>query len=660
MHAAFRRKSVAMLGMNESRRKVMAACLLALLMVLVPWSVFSSPTELEIESGPFWVTGSSTASADTMLNVTAPNATEGSSYNLNLSSGLMDERPTLLFTFPLTSNTSGGSQMVPAAGSIQSASVTLHFVYVGSTGSTYIHAAALNGTYEEANATYLNRTHNTTWSDAGANGDDDRGQWEPRAQLPGSSGSVTVNITAIAQQALAAGLSYLSLAVTSSGMAIYVLHSSEHPTTAKRPTMTVTHSNSQPATGAAVLLSSPADGSVVMTPDLVLSADTEPTVSWTNLSGSGVEAHFSSSKDFREATDGDWDFVSWPSNSDFSISGSNGTFTVPSSDALLEGKTIHWRLRSTMSDQLSEWESGWFMLPEHDVTLQSNGSANETYYRDTLNLSRGTIDDTWVRSGMPNYSGGNDDSSMRVGFSNNTNYGEMHTMIRFDLPDTGMHTNATIESAKLSMRRTDREGDAWISVHEQYLNDWSENDADWNTSDGINNWTSGGTAWGVYEKIGTALDVLNGNKTGPTFDFDVTFAVQEYLRDVNTWGYQGSPGISFILLGPTSGNDWVEFGSSEDGGWTYRPKMLITYKWGDGVAPSPTTVLSPLDGQGVWVNSSYNLSGDTTPMLKWDTTGISNDEIILELANTSDFDTGVVHHVESWAQNSGISTSAGT
>ena len=202
--------------MNESRRKVMAACLLALLMVLVPWSAFSSPAELEYESGPFWVTGSSTASADTMLNVTAPNATEGSSYNLNLSSGMMDERPTLLFTFPLTSNV-GGSQMVPAAGSIQSASVTLHFVYAGSQGSTYIHAAALNGTYEEANATYLNRTHNTTWSDAGANGDDDRGPWEPRAQLPGSSGSVTVNITAIAQQTLAAGLHNLSIAVSSSG-----------------------------------------------------------------------------------------------------------------------------------------------------------------------------------------------------------------------------------------------------------------------------------------------------------------------------------------------------------------------------------------------------------------------------------------------------------
>lgn len=636
----------------------MAACLLALLMVLVPWSAFSSPNELEIEFGPSWVTGSSTASADTMLNVTSPNAAHGSSYNLNLSSDLMDERPTLLFTFPLTSNVTGG--IVPVAGSIQSASVTLHFVHTGSTGSTYIHAAALNGTYEEANATYLNRTHNTTWDDAGANGGDDREQWEPRAQLPGSSGSVTVNITAIAQQALAAGIANLSIAVTSSGTAVYVVHSSEHPTTNKRPTLTVTHSNSQPATGAAVLLYSPEDGSVMMTPALVLSADTEPTVSWTNLSGSGVEAHFSSSKDFREATDGDWDFVSWPSNSDFSISGSNGTFTVPSSDALLEGNTIHWRLRSTMSDQLSEWESGWFLLPEHDVTLQSNGSANETYYRDTLNLSRGTIDDTWVRSGMTNYSGGNDESSMRVGFSNNTSYGEMHTMLRFDLPDTGMHTNATIESAKLSMRRTDREGDPWISVHEQYLNYWSENDADWNTSDGVNNWTNGGIAWGSYQKIGTALDVINGNKTGPTFDFDVTFAVQEYLRSANTGGYQGSPGISFILLGPTSGNDWVAFGSSEDGGWTYRPKMLITYKWGDGVAPNSTTVLSPLDGQGVWVNSSYNLTGDTTPTLKWDTTGISNDEIILELANTSDFDTGEVHHLESWAQNSGISTSAGT
>ena len=642
-----------MLGIRESRRKAVAASLLALLMALVPWSVYSSPIELEIDSGPNWATGSSTASADTMLNVTTPSATHGSEENLNLSSGLMDDRPTLLFTFPLVS-----LNLVPAAGSIQSASVTLNVLYVGSMGDAYIHVAGLNGTYEEANATWFNSTHNTSWNEAGANGADDRGAWEPRVQLPSTTGTVTVNITAIAQQTLAAGLTNMSIAVsTSGGDAIYLVHSREHPTTSKRPSITVTHSNTPPATGGGLLLGSPTDGSVMMTPDFALTADTEPTVSWTNLSGTGVEAHFSRNGDFREATDGDWNFVSWPSNSAFTCrSCTNGSFTVPSSSALLSGSMIHWRMRSTNSDQLSAWETGWFLLPEHDITVATNGSAEETYYRDTMNMSRGTIDDTWVRSGMTNYSGGSDNSNMMVGFSNDTAYGEMHTMLRFDLPDTGMHTNATIESAKLTLRRTDREGDAWVSVHEQHLDDWSEDDADWNTSDGTNNWSSAG---GIGD-IGTALDVINGNKTGPTFEFDVTYAVQEYLRDANTQGYQGSSGISFILLGPSSGNDWVEFGSGEHEAWTYRPKMLITYKWGDGVAPNPATVISPLDGQGVWVNNSYNLTGNTTPTLKWDATSISNDEIILEFASSPGFNTGVVRHLESWAQNSGIDTSGGS
>ena len=641
------------MGDSQVNRKVTIALVMVLTMILMPWSAILVAPELEEERGPSWATGTSIASQDTMLNVTGMNTTHGSASNLNLTTTPGAESR-LLFTFPVLSNVTGG--VVPAANLVESASMTLSITSASSQGAVYAFVAGLNGEYFEVNATWYNRSNSTTWQGPGASGDTDHENWEPRSQITSGATSVSLNVTALVQQVLAKQATHLNVIVSMTGLGMYTIASSEHPTTNKRPSLSITHATIAAPTPPAVTLETPTDGSVSMSPNFLLSADLTPTMTWSGHSGSGVELQVSRSEDFRQENDSGWLWDSW-TGSGFSLSGSNGTYTVPSGTSLNEGMVANWRMRSTDSDQLSAWEYGQYLIPEHSVTDNGNGSAELEMYRDSLNMSRGTVEDAWLRSASPTTPGGNQEN-MWVGHSNNTSWGEMKIAFRADIPDTGLHTNATILSAYMQLRRTDRQGDPWISIHELTTDNWSESDATWDNYSLNQSWASGS----LMKNIGKSLDVQNGNKSGPTFKFDVTYAVQEYVRAGNAGGYGVSPGISFLLSGPSSGNEWARFGGSEDSAFTYRPKMIITYAWGDGVGPSDTvTVQSPLDGQGVWsIVNNNNLTADLTPALNWSTTGHATDDVRIEFASNAEFTEGPLYRVDSRDLNSGVDTANGT
>jgi len=645
------------MGDGQVNRKVTIALVMVLTMILMPWSAVLVGPELEFERGPSWTTNTSTATEDTMLNGSAQSSTYGSAANLNLSF-INDVETNMLFTFPILSNVTGG--FVPVAGSIQSASLTLYTTYVLTQGGTHVYAAMLNGGYDEANATWFNRTHNTTWQGPGASGDTDHDPWEPRSSISSSSTSVTINVTALAQQTLASHSAYMDVIVSLSGMGMFIFASSEHPTTTKRPSLSITYDTPPPSTGAAVSLATPADGFVSMQNSMLLNADTTPTMTWTNHNGSGVELQVSRSEDFRSENDSGWLFNSW-GGSGFSLSGASGSFTVPSGSSLDEGMVGNWRMRSTQSDQLSAWQYGYFLVPSHDVTNNANGSATFDMYRDTLNMSRGTVHDAWLRSGSSNVSGGAEEN-MWIGNSNNTSRDDMIVLMQVDIPDTGLHSNASILSAYMKMRRTDKQGDAWISIHQFGDTDWSEKTASWDNSSDNLSWASTNAGKGLFDLFGPSLDVQNGNKSGPTFNFDVTYAVQEYMRKTHLLGQSPTDGISFVLQGAGANNEWVRFAGSEEEAYTYRPTMVITYAWGDGNGPSDTvTVQSPLDGQGVWsIVNGNNITADLTPTLNWSTTGHTTDDVRIEFASDEAFTEGPLYRVDSRDTSSGINTSAGT
>jgi len=618
-------------------------------MILVPWTSMLNGTELDGDLGPAWATGSSTASADTGLNFTSPNATHGSDANLNLTN-VSGMESVLLFSFPMT--TPGGP--VPSAGSIRSATLTLYITGGNSQGSMYAFAAPLKADFDEGNATWFNNTHNTTWQVGGANGTNDRGSWEPRSSsFSSSSSSFSINVTSIAQNALSNNFNDVNITVSSVGLGILTVASREHPTTSKRPSLSFDYDSTPPTSGSAIVRGAPSNDSVPITGSFLLTADTTPTIGWSGLNGSGVELHISQSSDFRSIDDGSWLFSSW-GNSGFTMSGGNGTFTIPSASSLELGMAAYWRIRASKGDQLSEWQTGQFLLPFINATNNGNNSATFELLRDSLGVDGGTVHDAWLRSGSSNLSAGHNEN-IWVGNSNNTSRNDMAGLIHVDLDHTGLHSNATILSAYMQMRRTDRQGNAWISIHEFSQTNWSEDTASWDNYSGNQSWMNGG----LSNNIGSSLDIINGGKSGNIFNFDVTYAVQEYMRGVHQSGT--GDGISLILQSKGANNEWARFGGSEENAYTLRPKMVITYAWGDGTGPTDTvTVQSPLDGRGVWSVVNNNMTADLTPTLNWSTTGHTNDEVRIELAGNEDFTEGPFLRVDSRDFSSGINTTAGT
>ena len=630
--------------------KTITAIILVLTMLAVPWAGMLDGPELEQKKGPAWATGSATASADTALNMSSPNSTHGNDANLNLTniSG-MDSK--VILTFPITSP----NGPVTSSGSIESATLTIYRTSGMGQGSLYAYAAPLETNYDEGNATWFNKTNNTTWQLPGAYGANDSGQWEPRSSsFAAGSSSISLNVTSIAQQALASNNTEMDFIVSILGMGMITIASSEHPTTAKRPSVTFVYAIAPPASGSAIVKDSPADGSAPQTGAFLLTADTTPTLGWTGLNGTGVEIQISKSSNFRDFDDEDWHFTSW-STSGFSMSGANGTYTIPSGSSLDMGMPAYWRIRASKTNQLSDWQMGHFIVPFINATNNGNSTATFELYRDSLAVDSGTIHDAWLLSGSPNLAGGATDN-MWVGNSNNTSRDDMAVMLHVDLDQTGLHSNATILSAYMNLRRTDRQGDAWISIHQYEQTNWSEDDATWNNATANQNWDAGQ----LLKGMGHSLDVQNGNKSGPTFSFDVTSSVQEYLRGV----YQGNTddGISYLLQSAGANNEWARFAGSEEPAMTYRPKMVITYAWGDGQGPTDTvTVQSPLDGQGVWsIVNNNNLTADLTPTLNWSSTGHTTDDVRIEFAGNKDFTEGPLYRIDSRDSNSGINKSTGT
>ena len=634
--------------MRQMNNKTWTAIILILVMIVVPWTSMLNGPELDVDSRPAWATGSSTSAIDTGLNLSSPNATHGSDANLNLTN-ISGMESVLLFSFPLTTP----SGPIPSAGSIQSATLTLYITGGMSQGSMYAFAAPLKAEFDEGNATWFNSTHNSTWQVGGANGTNDRGSWEPRSNsFSSSSSSFSINVTSIAQSALASNNNDVNLTVSSVGLGILTVASREHPTTAKRPSMSFVYDSTPPAAGSAIIRGGPVNDSVPTTGAFTLTADTTPTLGWSGLNGSGVEVHISQSNDFRSIDDGSWLFSSW-GNSGFAMT-ANGTFTIPSSSSLDLGMAAYWRVRASKGNQLSEWQTGQFLLPFINASNNGNNTATFELLRDSLSVDGGTIHDAWLRSGSSNLSGGDTDN-MWIGNSNNTSRDDMSALMHVDLDHTGLHSNATILSAYMKMRRTDRQGDSWISIHEFSQTNWSEDTASWDNYSGNQSWPNGG----LSNNIGSSLDIINGDKSGNIFNFDVTYAVQEYMRGVHQSAT--GDGISFLLQSTGANNEWVRFAGSEEGAYTLRPKMVITYAWGDGTGPSDTvTVQSPLDGRGVWSVVNNNMTADLTPTLNWSTIGHANDEVRIELAGNEDFTQGPFYRVDSRDTNSGINTTTGT
>ncbi|MDA9168228.1 DNRLRE domain-containing protein [Candidatus Poseidonia alphae] len=192
-------------------------------------------TELDDEISPQHVVSTHSPTADTYISMASPSSTYNTSASGVLSSGLMaDSRLLLRFPMNYTSSDTVHSATIDLQCTTDVLGPTAMSVYAGEMKRSW------NGSY----ASWSVYADNMMWSELGANGASDRGVWEPPVEVTGN-GTVSLNVTSIAQTAARNNLGNLSVIVSSLG-AEYECHLLETTSTSNRPQLILNTTSSTP------------------------------------------------------------------------------------------------------------------------------------------------------------------------------------------------------------------------------------------------------------------------------------------------------------------------------------------------------------------------------------------------------------------------------
>ncbi len=556
--------------------------------------------------------------ADTYITASSPTSTYNTSATGTLSAGLGQESR-LLLRFPM--NFSAGDTVHVASVELACTTTSL-----SSTEMTAFVAAvdrAWNGSF----ASWTAFASNSPWTMPGADGTGDRGAWEPPTTISGN-GTLSLNVTSIAQQSARSNLPYLSVVVSSFG-ASYDCGMSESLNPVERPRLLMDTTNGTAATsGATVSTALPVeDGEPWMKSDFLLQAVTTPLLSYDANTGTDVEIQLSNDEQWRSETDEDWHFSTlW---STFTSTGTTGSYVLPSSLSLSNGTTMHMRVRAVdTSGQWGPWETTSFLLPAHNVVDNGDGTATMTFGPTATGLEDDFIQDATVSETSKTTTlgaGTTLEASM-------TSSKERLIHLRASLNQLGMHDNLTIVNAEMELTRSSYTGNPLVSVHgmeESGL--WDETEVTWNRmSAGGVQWYDGGRSNGT-----ATMALADGNQTDSTFTFDLDHAVQNYLNGGDSEPLDMLIAVRGKFEGYTNG-EGIVFHSTEAANLANAPTFSITYEWGSSVPPTPVNLTAPVDGLAVWNQSGHNLSGNTQPSLNW-TAPSSGHDILFELATDEDF-----------------------
>lgn len=598
--------------------------------------------ELSEDSSPSYITSNNAATADTAINKSAPNNGYSTQQSIMLfSSDYIDSRG--LFDFNI-SDTSGNP--LPTSFRVTSAHLVLRCNQITAFGSgrTMFSAASLDASHTLSQSTWNLASTGVNWSVPGADGSTDRGIWEPPYISTSTSVSTAINVTSLVQSSLRSGSTQISLIVSALGVPVSC-DTMESSTTSYRPNLRVDYASIGSTSSGSVNITSPQNGVALTLPDtLSLTADTTPTIAWADLNGSNIEVQISNESGFFGIHDGDWVWDSWSDSSQFSFSNSTvGTFETPSTN-LSAGSDYFARIRSSTSQSiLSDWVSVKFLLPDHDISDEVDGSKSFTVRNNSMGYG-GTFEDTFVTSGNTSFNGGSA-NNMIVGNSNDSSIGTAVMLLRINIGDIGLHENSSIHEADLVLRRTDRERWPVISVSEFNDEQWTQHGANW-THNGA------GSSWNLGELDGTSYGGVNGNQSSPQLTFDLAPLIRDRLL-VNS-----SEPLNLMVQGIGPNGAYVEIGSSEEA-LEYNPRLEIRYDWGDNILPSSPVDLTPRDHSGSWSVSGANLTSSDTIVVSWNTTGHSGHDVLISTSKDEDFKSTVTRSADS-RTDSGFDLAAGT
>lgn len=575
-------------------------------------------SELEDETTVQRAVSYHAVAADTYITAGSPSSTYNTSTTGTLADGPAQESR-LLLRFPMNFTSSD---------TVHQASVALQCTTddLGPTELT-AYVAAIDRTWNGSYASWVSFENNQLWATAGAEGAGDRGDWEPPTTLTGN-GTLSLNVTTLAQNAARSNAGNLSLVVSSFG-ATYDCAMSEASNASNRPRLSMDTTNNTAATsGATVSTDLPVeDGAPWMKADFLLQPVTTPSLSYDLNTGTDVEIQLSNDAEWRSETDEAWHFSTlW---STFSSTGTSGVYNLPSSLALANGTTMHMRVRAVDSnDQWGAWDSTSFLLPTHNVVDNGDGTATMTFGPTDTGLEQNFLQDATVSETSKTITYG-DGSTLE---SSMTSSKERLIHFRASLNQLGLHDNLTIVNAEMKLVRSSYSGDPVVSVHgmeESGL--WAENEITWNrmSANGIT-WYDGGRSNGT-----ASLALVEGNQSSSSFTFDLDHAVQNYLDGGDDAPLDMLMAVRGKYESYTNG-EGIIFHSADASNPSDLPSFSLTYEWGSGTPPASVNLTAPADGLAIWNQTGHNLSGNTQPALNW-TVPSSGEDIIFELATDEDF-----------------------
>ena len=552
------------------------------------WSELEEPTTVQR------TVTSHSIHADTYITAGDPTATHNTSTSGTLSAGEMSESR-LLLRFPMNYTSSD---------TIHEASIEIQCNTTSITSTRMLaFVTSMDRMWNGSHATWLAYDNNLLWTAMGANGSGDRGDWEPPVVLT-ANGTLSLNVTSLAQSAARSNSNYLSVIVASLGVD-YTCQLSETMNTGDRPELVLDTSTGAASSGATVSPDLPIDdGAPWMESDFLLKPVTTPTLSYAANTGQDVEMQLSNSADWRSPTDEQWHFSTlWSS---FTTSGTTGSYALPTSLSLTNGTTMHMRVRAVdANDQWGAWEETSFLLPTLDVVDNGDGTATLTFSPTETGLEHDFIQDATVSEVSKTITYGDElttESSM-------TSSKERLIHLRTSLNQIGLHDNLTIVNAELELTRSSYSGDPVVSLHgmeESGL--WVENEITWNVMEtGGFQWYDGGRSNGT-----ATIALADGNQSSDTFTFDLDHAVQNYLDAGDDAPLDMMLAVRGKFESHTNG-EGIVFHSAEAGQTSDLPSFTLTYEWGSGTPPAPVNLTAPADGLAIWNQTGHNLSGNTQP-----------------------------------------------
>jgi hypothetical protein len=328
---------------------------------------------------------------------------------------------------------------------------------------------------------------------------------------------------------------------------------------------------------------------------------------------------------------------------------SDGSWSVPGTDPLVEGVMYHWRLaQRDYNGHHSWWESSSFLISsleseylqgdEHRLRL-SHGNA--TTAGDAPNCK-----DTYIDSGTStnNYNG---EDEMQVSY--NTFPSETAILLGCDLTSHLLPAGYAVKTATLKMKLYDYpSGTPILGAWESRQHNWTEEGATWATYDGdsSNSWgTAGAKGWergGLLdsESLGTSYS------SGDWVELDITLAVQNAMRE----NREVDLILGIVGIGSGSDRDARFYPNHADS--NNRPEISFVYVPGSNALPSEPVPFAPLNGS--WsIESGISLAPEQSPQLSWNfsTSGVTVGGWSVELDTSANFDSQNLIMATSWTDN---------